>query len=344
MAPNSKSNDFGFEPARLEAFIKGALPGLVGSMRLERIPSGQSNPTFFVSFDNRQLVLRKQPAGMGLPSAHAVDREYRIMQALAGSGVPVPRVVAFETDRAAVGTPFYLMERLDGRVFGDCSLPGVAPADRRAMYLSMAETLADLHRVDWQALGLADYGRPGNFFARQIGRWSKQWQLSKTRDLPEVDRLIEWLPANIPAGDTTAIAHGDFRIGNLMFHPTEPKIVGVLDWELSTLGHPLADLAFSTLAWRLLPTEYMGMRGAELAALGIPSEEEYLAYYYQRAGSEARAGRFHFAFALFRLAVIFEGIAFRARSGVAVGDNAAEVGRLSATFARRAVEAVGGAD
>ncbi len=337
-------NDFGFAPARLEAYIKRALPGVAGAMRLERIPCGQSNPTFFVSFDNRQLVLRKQPAGVGLPSAHAVDREYRIMQALAGSAVPVPRVVAFETDRAVVGTPFYLMERLQGRVFGDCALPGVAPAERRAMYLCMAETLADLHRIDWQALGLADYGRPGNFFARQIRRWSKQWQLSKTRDLAEIERLIDWLPANIPEDDATAIAHGDFRIGNLMFHPTEPRIVGVLDWELSTLGHPLADLAFSALAWRLLPTEYMGMRSADLATLGIPSENEYLAYYYQRAGPEQRVGRFHFAFSLFRLAVIFEGIAFRARSGVAAGDNAAEVGRLSATFARRAVEAMDGAD
>lgn len=208
------------------------------------------------------------------------------------------------------------------------------------MYLAMADTLADLHRLDWNALGLADYGKPGNYFQRQIGRWSRQWELSKRRDLPEITRLLAWLPANLPEGDVTAISHGDFRIGNLMFHPSEPRVVGVLDWELSTLGHPLADLAYSALAWRLLPGEYMGMRGADLEALGIPTEAQYLQRYEERMGGGASVKPFHYAFALFRLAVIFEGIAARAQAGQAASANAAEVGELSVNFARRAIEAI----
>ena len=309
-------------------------------MSLEPIAGGQSNPTFFVTYPRRRMVLRKQPAGPVLPSAHAVDREHRIMAALASTGVPVPRMLAFHAGREVVGTPFYVMERLDGRVFADCSLPGVEAADRRAMYFDMADTLARLHRVDWQALGLADYGRRGNFFARQVARWTKQWQLSKTRELPDIERLIGWLPANAPADDVTTIAHGDFRIGNMMFHPIEPRIVAVLDWELSTLGHPLSDLAYSVLAWRLLPSEYMGMRGLDLVALGIPSEDEYLHRYYASAPDFGRVTAFHTALSLFRLAVIFEGIAARAKSGAATSDNAATVGELSAVFARRAVEAI----
>lgn len=325
--------------AALDAYLRDRLPALAGALAVERIPGGQSNPTFFVSYDNERLVLRKQPPSV-LPSAHAIDREFRIMSALRGTGLPVPEMAHYCADAAVIGTPFYLMRRLEGRVFADCSLPGVSPDDRRAMYFDMADTLARLHRVDWQALGLADFGKPGNYFARQIGRWTRQWRLSKTCEIPEIEFLIEWLPQNIPAGDATAIAHGDYRIGNLMFHPTEPRVVGILDWELSTLGHPLADLAYSALAWRLLPTEYMGMRGLDLAALGIPDEQAYLERYYASSATSERAGPFHFAFSLFRIAVIFEGIAARARAGASSSDNAAEVGALSAALARRAVEQI----
>jgi aminoglycoside phosphotransferase (APT) family kinase protein len=331
----------GFDEALLDSFLRRTLPGLAGDMSLERISGGQSNPTFFVSYANRRMVLRKQPAGPILPSAHAVDREHRIMAALAATDVPVPRMLAYHAEPDVVGTPFYVMERLEGRVFSDCSLPGVAKDDRPAMYFAMADTLARLHRVDWKGKGLADYGRKGNYFARQISRWTKQWALSKTHANDDIDRLVSWLPANLPTDDVTTISHGDFRIGNLMFHPSEPRVVGVLDWELSTLGHPLADLAYSALAWRLQPDEYMGMRGLDLRALDIPSEREYLERYYAAAPDFGRLTEFHFAFSLFRLAVIFEGIAARAQAGQGASQDAAQVGRLSVVFARRAVEAIG---
>lgn len=324
-----------FEAASLDAFLKRTL-GARGTMSLQRITGGQSNPTYFVDYDNRRLVLRRRPAGRLLPSAHAIDREVRAMRALAGSAVPVPPVVLYHESDEMIGSAFYVMERVEGRVFADCTLRGVPPAERRAMYFAMADALRSLHGVDWRAVGLADFGRPDNYYGRQIARWTRQWNDSQTRESADVQRLIDWLPGLIPPSDASAIAHGDFRIGNLMFHPTEPKVVAVLDWELSTIGHPLADLAYSALAWRLAPDEYMGMRGADLAALGIPTEREYLARY----GADAAGGLapFHFAFALFRLSVIFEGIAARAVSGNAVADNAAQVGRMAAVFARRAIE------
>ena len=323
---------------RLEAFLKSAIGGLQGAMRLEPISGGQSNPTYFVRFDNRDMVLRKQPEGDVLPSAHAVDREFRIMQALAATDVPVPRMLLFHAGREVVGTPFYVMERLQGRIFPTYAAPGLAPRERHAVYLAMAETMARLHRVDWAAIGLSDYGRPGGYFTRQIGRWTRQWQLSRTRDNPDVERLIAWLPANIPDESETSISHGDFRLGNLMFHPTEPRVVGVLDWELSTLGHPLADVAFNCIAYHTLPTEYGGLRGLDTDALGIPTQQQYLAHYYQHSGRRDGVTGFHFAFALFRLAVIFEGIAARAAGGSAVAENAAEVGQLCQAFAARGVE------
>jgi len=331
----------GFDAARLDAFLRGALPGLAGEMRLARIGGGQSNPTFFVDYAGRSLVLRKQPPGELLPSAHAIDREYRVMRALASTAVPVPRVVLFHAERDVVGTPFYLMDKLEGRVFAPHSLPGLAPAERTAMYRSMAETLAALHRVDPAAVGLADYGKPGNYFARQVSRWSKQWEASRTRANPALDRLIAWLPSHIPEGDETAICHGDYRIGNLMFDPVTPRVVGVLDWELSTLGHPLADLGFNAMAWHTRPDEYGGLRGLDLAALGIPALEDYVAHYLRAAGRTDGIAPFHVAFALFRFAVIFEGIAARAAAGNAASDDAAETGKLASAFANRAAELVG---
>ena len=327
---------------RLEAFLKGAIEGLTGEMRLEPIAGGQSNPTFFVSFDNRAMVLRKQPEGKVLPSAHAVDREFRIMQALAATDVPVPKMLLYHAGREVVGTPFYVMERLQGRIFSTYAAPELDSSERRAIYLAMAETMARLHKVDWAAIGLADYGRPGSYFTRQIARWTRQWNMSRTRENADLERLIAWLPSNIPDESETSISHGDFRLGNLMFHPTEARVVGVLDWELSTLGHPLADVAFNCIAYHTLPSEYGGLLGLDLAALGIPSQADYLAHYYQHSGRRDGVTGFHFAFALFRLAVIFEGIAARAAEGSAVADNAAEVGQLGRAFAARAVEFVDG--
>jgi len=331
-----------FDPARLDGFLREAL-GAGGAMAVERVAGGQSNPTFFVSYPERRLVLRKQPAGPVLPSAHAIDREYRVLAALAGTGVPVPHAVLFHAGREVIGTPFYVMERLDGRVFHDSALGAAAPAERRPMYLDFAATLARLHDVDWRAIGLEGFGRPGNYFVRQIARWTKQWELARFRDIPDLARLAAWLPEHVPADDETTIVHGDYRIGNIMFHPVEPRVVAVLDWELSTLGHPLADVAFSCLAWHSAPAEYGGVLGLDLTALGIPGEAEYLDQYYRhrRIGSGLRVQPFHLAFAMFRFAVIFEGIAARARAGTAAAENAAVVGDLSIAFARHGVQLIG---
>lgn len=331
-----------FDPVRLEAHLRERLPGVRGPMRVGPIGGGQSNPTFRLDFDDRSLVLRKQPPGELLPSAHAVDREHRIMAALRGTDVPVPEMLGFFDDRSVVGTPFYLMAWLDGRVFHDATLPGVAPAERAAMYDSMNVTLAALHRVDWKSLGLADFGREGGYFARQIRRWSRQYELSRTRDIPDIERLIDHLPAHLPDDGETAVCHGDYRLGNLMFHPTEPRVIAVLDWELSTLGHPLADVAFNCILYHSTPEEYSGVLGGDLAALGIPAEDAYLRRYYERAGRRDGVTPWHLAFALFRFAVIFEGIADRTRRGNAAGgEDAAKLAHLSGAFARRAVELVG---
>ncbi|MEZ2407466.1 aminoglycoside phosphotransferase (APT) family kinase protein [Bosea sp. OAE752] len=330
--------DPGFDAAILDRFLRGAVEGLSGPMRLQQISGGQSNPTFFVTYDERALVLRKQPPGDLLPSAHAIDREYRVISALAQTDVPVPPALLYCDDRTILGTPFYLMEKVEGRVFHDCTLPGLSPAERSAMYASLATTLAALHNVDVAAVGLADYGKPGNYFARQIARWGRQWELSRSRDDAHIDRLRAWLPEHIPADETVSLVHGDYRIGNAMFHPTEPRIVALLDWELSTLGHPLADLAHSAIAWLSRPDEYGGIEGLDLAALGLPDLAGFTSLY----AAEARHGQtlqpFHLAFALFRWAVIFEGIAARARAGNASADNAAETGRLAAAFARHAAD------
>lgn len=331
-----------FAPERLERFLRERLSGLDGAMELERIAGGQSNPTYFVSFGARRLVLCKKPAGPVLPSAHAVDREHRVLEALGRTDVPVPRTLFYHAGDEVIGTPFYLMERLEGRVAHDNALPGFTAEERRSVYLSMAETLARLHAVDWAAVGLGDYGRPQGYFARQIARWSKQWALSRTRELPDVERLIAWLPEHIPADDTATIVHGDFRLGNLMLHPSEPRVIGILDWELSTLGHPLADLAHAAMAWHSSPDEFGGLLGLDRQSLGIPEEAEFLATYDRHAGHGLRLAPFHHAFALFRFAVIFEGIAARALAGNAAAANAAEVGQLSARFAARAIEIIDG--
>ncbi len=333
----------GFDTGRLDAFLRHRLGGLSGEMRLDRVAGGQSNPTFFVSYGDRRLVLRKKPAGQTLPSAHAVDREARVLTALAGSGVPVPRVVLFHPDDDVLGTPFYLMERVEGRVFDSSDLQGAGAHERGAMFMSYAEQLARLHDVDWRAIGLEGFGRPDGYFARQVARWGKQWDAERFRDVPDLSRLRAMLEEAIPPdGQAASICHGDFRIGNMMFHPTEPRVVAVLDWELSTIGHPLADLGFSVICWRSAPQEYGGLLGLDLDRLGIPSEDAYLGHYYaaRRTPCDTLAP-FHVAFAMFRFAVIFEGIAARARAGTASGEDAAQVGELSLTFAARGLQALG---
>ena len=331
-----------FDSSRLQDYLRSRLPRARGDMRLSAVGGGQSNPTYFVAFSGGgDFVLRKQPPGELLPSAHAVDREYRVMTALASTDVPVPKTLLFCDDRTIIGTPFYVMERLYGRIFHQSGLPDATPAERSTIYDAMNDTLVRLHQVDWRAVGLADYGKPGNYFARQVARWTRQYQSAKTRDIADIERLAAWLPDHIPPGDETAIAHGDYRLGNLMFHLTEPKVIAVLDWELSTLGHPLADLGYNCMIWHSLPSEYGGILGLDHAALGIPSQEEYAARYCRRAGRSDALLPFHVAFSLFRFAVIMEGIAGRAAHGNAAAANAEEVGRLSVAYAARACAVAG---
>jgi aminoglycoside phosphotransferase (APT) family kinase protein len=327
-----------FDVALLADYLRGRIPEAVGEPQLKRIGGGQSNPSYFLTYPGARFVLRKKPAGVLLPSAHAIDREYRVQSALAGTAVPVPRMRLYCKDTNVIGTEFYVMDYVEGRVFGDCALPGVSREERRAMYFGMAETLAALHKVDYERAGLSDFGKTGDYYARQIGRWTKQWQASKTAPNDDIEKVIAWLTSNVPTHVKTTINHGDFRIGNLMFD--EGRVAAVLDWELATLGDPLADVAYSALGWRLSSDEYMGMRDKDLAELGIPTEREYLDHYHRLAPESGTVAPFHFVFALFRLAVIFEGIAARAKQGVAASENAAQVGSLMPRFARRAVDAI----
>lgn len=313
--------------------------GLTGPLQITPIAGGQSNPTWFVDVAGRQLVLRKQPPGPLLKGAHAIDREYRVQQALTGTAVPVPAMVAWCEDAAVLGTPFYLMERVAGRVFHQTSLPDVTAADRRAMYLSVARTMAALHAQDPARIGLADYGRPGNYFDRQVTRWGRQWSEAQNRGIPDLDALLTWLEAHLPADDgLSAIAHGDFRVGNMLFHPERPEVAAVLDWELSTLGHPMADLGFFCMCWRSRQDEYGGFADLDWQATGIPTRAEFLAEYYAASPHDARLTVFHEAFALFRFAVIFVGIADRALQGNATGNAAGDAKRLAAAFARHGLD------
>lgn len=326
--------------ARFDAFLRRAFPEANGPLGLKRTEGGLSNPTFFVTAGDFSAVLRKQPGPEIAPSAHAIDREYRVMQALSGSAVPVPKPLVYHEGRDVLDTPFYLMEHLSGRVFDDYSLPGMTPADRRAAYLSMARTMAAMHSFDWRR-DLADYGRPGNYFARQFGRWSKMWQGFEGVDNPDIAPLIAWLEPRIPESETLALCHGDFRVANLMFHASEPRVIGILDWELSTLGHPLVDVGFNTQAWLLEPHENGGIRGLDHAALGIPSEDDYLADYYAAAGSSERMTTFHRVFAMFRAAVGAASVAARGLGGTGVSDDAASHGLfLSRTYAKRGLELI----
>jgi aminoglycoside phosphotransferase (APT) family kinase protein len=329
---------------RLDAFLRDRFPELSGYMSVERTVGGMSNPTYFISYGEWSVVLRKQPDSTLLRSAHSIDREYRVLGALQGSAVPIPKPLLYCQEPDIVGTPFYLMERLHGRVFSDNSIPTMSASARLACYESMCRTLAALHAFDWHAAGLADYGRPGNYFQRQLSRWSQQWQQFRSDDNPYVDRLIDWLQDKIPPSDTVTLCHGDFRIANLMFHPTEPHVIGVLDWELSTLGHPLADVAFNLQAWRMTPDENGGIRGLDLQAAGIPTEARYLQSYYLYSGLQEKLEPFHIAFAMFRAAVGSAGVAARGAAGNAVEPAVAAVARhLAIAYAKRGVEAIAGA-
>jgi aminoglycoside phosphotransferase (APT) family kinase protein len=333
---------------RLEAWLGGHVEGFRGPLAAaERFAGGQSNPTYRLTAASGQYVLRRKPPGPLLPSAHAVDREFRVMRALADTPVPVPRVFALCEDDAVIGSAFYVMEHLDGRIFWDQRLPEIArTADRAAMFDSMNKVIADLHRVDYAAVGLGEFGRPGNYMARQIARWSRQYRASETETIAAMDRLIEWLPEHLPPEGAPAIVHGDYRMDNLIFHKTEPRVIGVLDWELSTIGDPLADFAYHVLTWRVTPELFRGLAGIDFAALGIPDEAAYVASYCRRTGRETIAGwEFYLVYSLFRIAAILQGIAKRAIDGTAASADAAEQGRLARPLAEQAwvlAESLGG--
>ncbi|MDE2049069.1 MAG: phosphotransferase family protein [Betaproteobacteria bacterium] len=332
--------------AALEAYLQAKLPGFAGPLSVEQFKGGQSNPTFKLITPARSYVMRAKPGPVAklLPSAHAIEREFRVMKALAGTEVPVARMHVLCEDESVIGRAFYVMDFVDGRVLWDQSLPDMTRAQRGAIYDEMNRVIAALHSVDYAALGLADYGKPGNYFARQVARWSKQYHASVTGPNPAMDALIDWLPQHIPPGDDTAIVHGDYRLDNLIFHPSEPRILAVLDWELSTLGHPLADFSYHCMAWHIPPGAFRGIGGLDHAALGIPSESDYIARYEQRTGRKIEGDwNFFLAYNLFRMAAILQGIAKRVEDGTAASAQARQAGagakplaELGWQFAQRA--------
>jgi aminoglycoside phosphotransferase (APT) family kinase protein len=320
-----------FDPIRLRKYLEAELPGFKGPLEVAQFQGGQSNPTYLLTAPDRRYVMRSKPGPVAklLPSAHAVEREFRVMRALSTQGVPVPEVFLLCEDENVIGRAFYLMEHVEGRIWWEQSLPGMSTDERGAVYDEMNRVIAQLHSVDVERAGLADFGKAGNYFERQIGRWSKQYRASETEAIEAMDRLIEWLPSHIPAGQETAVVHGDFRMDNLIFHPTEPRVIAVLDWELSTLGHPLADFSYHCMSWHIpAASGFRGIGGLDLKALGIPTESEYIARYCERTG---RAGigdwNFYLAYNLFRIAAILQGVYKRATEGIASSDDAVNAGR-----------------
>jgi aminoglycoside phosphotransferase (APT) family kinase protein len=315
---------FAFDEARLTQWLSTNVDGFVGPLSVEQFRGGQSNPTYKLITPGKSYVLRRKPPGAILKGAHAVEREAQVLIGLGKADFPVAHVYALCTDDAVIGSWFYVMDMVEGRIFWDATLPELAMGERAACYDAMNAAMAALHQVDYAAVDLGEYGKPGNYFARQIGRWSRQYLDDELagRDA-NMDALVEWLPANIPAGEETAIVHGDFRIDNMIFHPAEPRILAVLDWELSTLGHPLADFAYHAMMYRMPPDIVAGIGGMDPAALGLPSEAEYVAAYCERTGrTEIANWDFYLAFNFFRLAAIFHGIKGRALRGSAASAQA----------------------
>lgn len=322
-----------FDVNALEHWLASHLDQFSGPLTVESFKGGQSNPTYKLLTPGQTYVMRSKPGPVAnlLPSAHAIEREFKVMRGLANSAVPVPQMLCLCEDESVIGRAFYIMEHVEGRIFWDQTLAQVTQTERGAIYDEMNRVQAALHRVDPVACGLGDYGKPGNYFERQIGRWSKQYLASITAPISEMDRLIEWLPAHIPAmardNTLTSIVHGDYRMDNLIFHPSEPRIVAILDWELSTLGHPLADFSYHCMAWHIKPGAFRGIGGLDLAALGIPSEADYIQRYCERTGfvqpeELAADWNFYLAYNLFRMAAILQGIAKRIEAGTAASAQA----------------------
>ncbi len=321
----------------LAAYMREHVPGFAGELQIEQFKGGQSNPTFRLTAGSQRYVLRTKPAPAAklLPSAHAIDREFRVMDALSKAGFPAARQHALCLDESVIGRAFYLMEFVEGRVLWDQSLPGMTREQRAAHYDEMNRVIAQLHSLDYRALGLESFGKPGNYFARQIDRWTKQYKAAETEHIAAMDALIEWLPKNIPAGEITTIVHGDYRLDNMIFHPTEPRILAVLDWELSTLGHPLADFSYHCMSWHIEPGLFRGIGGLDLKALGLPTEEEYVAKYSERTGITVNKDdfRFYLAYNMFRMAGILQGIMKRYQDGTASSEQALRSGQAARPMA-----------
>lgn len=332
-----------FDVQALARYIRANVEDFKGELVVEQFKGGQSNPTFLVKAGTKQFVLRRKPPGELLPSAHAVDREFKVIKALENTAVPVAKTYALCMDREVIGSEFYLMDYVAGRILWDPSLPDCNRDERGAMYDEMNRVIAELHKIDPAQIGLADYGRAGGYFERQVARWTKQYRASETEHIEAVENLIKWLPENIPAGDETRIVHGDYRLDNVIFHPSEPRILAVLDWELSTLGHPLADFAYHCMAWRRQNKEARGLLGIDIETLGIPSESAYVQQYCQRTGREQIAPEnweYYMVFNMFRLVGILQGVMARALKGNASSSVALDAGRRAKPLAIQAWELV----
>ena len=315
--------------ARLHAYMRANVEGYSGTLEVEQFRGGQSNPTYRLSAGGRHYVLRRKPAGKLLPSAHAVEREFRVIQALHGVGFPVARPYVLCENDGVIGTVFYIMDCVEGRVLWDQALPGMDPAQRFAMWEELNRVIALLHTIDYRAVGLEGFGKEGSYLERQIARWSKQYRASETEKIEAMDNLIAWLPEHIPPGDETTIVHGDYRLDNTIFHATEARILAVLDWELSTLGHPLADFSYHCMSWHIPAGKFRGIEGLPIAELGIPSEQRYIEMYCKRTGREGidpSTWDFYMAYNLFRIAGITQGIAKRVLDGTAASAHAVEAG------------------
>ena len=327
------------DTVRLAEWMRAHIGGFSGPAEVRQFAGGQSNPTFLVESANHRYVLRRKPLGKLLPSAHAVEREYRAIVALAGTQVPVAKAYALCEDPAVIGTAFYVMDYVEGRLFWDAALPEVACSERRAIYAEMTRVIAALHSLDYTALALSDYGKPGRYIERQVARWTQQYRGAETETIEAVERLIEWLPEHVPAGQETTIVHGDFRLDNVIFHPTEPKILAVIDWELSTLGHPLVDLAYLCMRYHLSAGEFRGLAALDLPSLQIPSEAECVADYCRRLARGTvplQDWTYYLAFNMFRLTAILQGVLARALQGNASSASALEAGRRARPLAEQA--------
>jgi aminoglycoside phosphotransferase (APT) family kinase protein len=326
-----------FDVDALQSYLGNHVDGVHGPLQVEQFKGGQSNPTYCVTAGGgRRFVLRRKPPGKLLPSAHAVDREYAVIRALHATGFPVARPYALCTDDSIIGTAFYVMDYVEGRVLWDQSLPGISKSERFSIWDELNRVIALLHTIDYRAVGLEGFGKPGNYIERQVVRWTRQYQTSETERIPAMDDLIAWLPTNIPPQTSTTIVHGDFRLDNVIFHATEPKILAVLDWELSTLGEPLADFAYHCMSWHIPPGQFRGIAGLNLKELGIPGESQYLAMYCKRTGRsgvDPNHWDFYIAYNLFRIAAILQGIMKRVVDGTAASDNARDAGKRARPMA-----------